>query len=65
MSERTFGIITIIVVALIISLVIASSNEYNNFMDACKQDHKEYECKVMWRQSQPDSVNVTTYTVGR
>ena len=41
---------------LILGLVLIGcgpSDEELEFMKACTKDHKEYECKLMWRGSEP------------
>ena len=43
-----WGLIGFLVLCLIAALV-ANDQNYKEFMGACKQDHKEYECNAMWR----------------
>lgn len=31
-------------------VVVAETEEYEIFMEACLEDHKQYECKAMWRR---------------
>lgn len=47
-----------------------ADERYDRFMNGCAQDHKEYECVIMWRASRrddgpPSVVFVPTPTIGR
>ena len=49
-----FAAIVLIVFALIVG-AMRQSDEKDRFMRACMEDHKEYECLVMWKEMQPDT----------
>lgn len=49
------------IVGLLIVIFFASKQmaaERQRFMDDCMQDHKEYECTLMWKEAQPDTQTV-------
>lgn len=43
-------------VALLLLIGYAEYHEQSRFMDACLQDHKEYECTAMWRAGESHTV---------
>lgn len=47
------GKIIIGILLIIIFIGFYNTYEYRSFMKECTKDHKEYECKVMWNQTQP------------
>jgi len=54
------------IVAFVIVIVIASRHaaaEREAFMRACMQDHKEYECTLMWKNAQPDTQTIIVPSV--
>jgi hypothetical protein len=60
-ENRRFGIMMCGIVILGLGIIAAlgwriasvENAEYDRFMAGCMQDHKEYECTVMWRASSP------------
>ena len=49
------------IIGLLIVIFFASKQmaaERQRFMDDCMQDHKEYECTLMWKEAQPDTQTV-------
>lgn len=61
-SFPLFALATIFAVGLIIAWAIRAANAQRaEFMAACMQDRKEYECVAMWRAGSASPVLVPVY----
>ena len=47
------GWVILILILIMVLVAVAENKEERAFMKECTKDHKEYECKVMWNQTQP------------
>lgn len=53
--------IVVVIVGMLLLIYVASKQvaaERERFMRDCMQDHKEYECTLMWKEAQPDRQTV-------
>ena len=46
--------LTVLFVAVVVAAVRTRDREYAEFLQGCEQDHKHYECMLMWRSSRHD-----------
>ena len=53
-----FCLVTVLF-SIVVLIGIGSAQQRQAFMDECMQDHKRYECTVMWRSSTPDTTIIT------
>lgn len=52
MTKIEVGVIVAIVLVLIVSAIGYTKN-HERFMADCLQDHKQYECDMMWKAANP------------
>ena len=56
--EKVVAVTIIVAVWLIWIVARQAAAEREAFMRDCMQDHKEYECTLMWKEAQPDTQTI-------
>ena len=62
--ERVVIVSIVGMIALIIIAARQMAAEKEAFMRDCMQDHKEYECTLMWKEAQPDTQTIIVPSSG-